>query len=357
MNAARSRGQLLDFLKNNHSDLQGLPARDVHRLRAIVFTRLAKGTAEPELLEEIQSELELGDDLHAACAAASALSKLAKPGLDSPVWLLCSLNRFAHADRLVDIENPFSSTPNRHSGVSKLIEAYCGLPEAVRAKHKTVWLDWLGRNGVRLKTSDLERLENACNLQDSPCCASVEVGRNEENLNPLPLPVLPNSVLSAVVQDQSGRQEQFSGVFLGKVSLLVFFYTRCMNPAKCARTIAGLVKIRKELTRRALDQRFGLFAVTYDPEWDTDARLVQYGRERSFPFDDDTRFIRFTRHWSDVVTEMELSVGFGGGSVNRHGTDMFIVGPDGQPLLRWPNRSWSEDQILNTLIDNANQNS
>jgi len=56
--------------------------------------------------------------------------------------------------------------------------------------------------------------------------------------------------------------------------------------------IANLAKLQQLLADDPLFADIKLAAVTYDPAFDTPARLKAYGRDRGVRFDERTKFVR-----------------------------------------------------------------
>ena len=105
-------------------------------------------------------------------------------------------------------------------------------------------------------------------------------------------------------------------------TVLAFFYTRCMNPARCSLTITRLAGLR---ARTARPRRL---AMTYDPGYDSPERMRRYGAERGFPFGERARLVRATDAWPEMRAMFGLRVGYGPVTVNEHAREFFLVGDD-----------------------------
>ncbi|QIG38708.1 hypothetical protein G5T42_03745 [Microbacterium sp. 4R-513] len=126
------------------------------------------------------------------------------------------------------------------------------------------------------------------------------------------------------VEDQDGRTATLADALTGRETVLAFFYTRCMNPARCSLTITRLAAA----ARAESPAERAHLAVTYDPAYDSPARLRRYGAERGFPFGDRARFLRTTDAWPDVKAMFGLRVGYGPVTVNEHARELFLVKRD-----------------------------
>jgi cytochrome oxidase Cu insertion factor (SCO1/SenC/PrrC family) len=141
------------------------------------------------------------------------------------------------------------------------------------------------------------------------------------------LPVLtldPDSLGRVLLEDQDGATTTLADALVGHETVLAFFYTRCMNPAKCSLTITRLA----DAARTTEDGGRAHLAMTYDPAYDSPARLRRYGAERGFPFGNRARFVRATGAQGDVRALFALRVGYGPTTVNEHARELFLVGPD-----------------------------
>lgn len=125
-----------------------------------------------------------------------------------------------------------------------------------------------------------------------------------------------------LVEDQSGAEASLSRLFGGETTVLAFFYTRCMNPARCSLTITRLGALARSSDHRSV------MAMTYDPAYDSPERMRRYGADRRFPFGERACLVRATEGWQEVRAAFGLSVGYGPVTVNEHARELFEVGPD-----------------------------
>jgi cytochrome oxidase Cu insertion factor (SCO1/SenC/PrrC family) len=124
------------------------------------------------------------------------------------------------------------------------------------------------------------------------------------------------------LEDQAGVTSTLDGLLRGQTTVLAFFYTRCMNPARCSLTITRLGALA-----RSGDER-SVVAITYDPAYDSPERMRRYGADRGFPFGERSRLVRATEGWQNVRATFGLRVGYGPVTVNEHARELFEVGPD-----------------------------
>ncbi|WP_243076534.1 SCO family protein [Microbacterium sp. SS28] len=132
----------------------------------------------------------------------------------------------------------------------------------------------------------------------------------------------PDLLARIATEDQDGGTADLGALLAGRETVLAFFYTRCMNPARCSLTITRLAAAARGDTGRAH------LAMTYDPAYDSPARLRRYGEQRAFPFGERARLVRTPDAWLDVRAMFGLRVGYGPATVNEHARELFLVGPD-----------------------------
>lgn len=125
------------------------------------------------------------------------------------------------------------------------------------------------------------------------------------------------------IEDQAGTTTTLVELLAARETVLAFFYTRCMNPARCSLTITRLARLaRSSGTSR------NVVAMTYDPDYDSPERMRRYGADRGFRFDDRARLVRATQGWPEVREMFGLRVGYGPVTVNEHARELFLVGED-----------------------------
>ncbi|MFH8252314.1 SCO family protein [Microbacterium sp. B2969] len=126
------------------------------------------------------------------------------------------------------------------------------------------------------------------------------------------------------VEDQDGRASTLADLIEGE-TVLAFFYTRCMNPARCSLTITRLAAL-------AGGDR-AVVAMSYDPAFDSPARLRRYGADRGFAFGERARLVRTVDAWPAVRELFGLRVGYGPSTVNEHARELFLVRRAGEGVV------------------------
>jgi protein SCO1 len=87
-------------------------------------------------------------------------------------------------------------------------------------------------------------------------------------------------VADAVLLESTGHAVRLSVVTQGKITLLTFFYTYCLDPLGCPFAHTTLANLRDRVREdRALTGRVRFVSVSLDPTHDTPAALASYGQE------------------------------------------------------------------------------
>jgi protein SCO1/2 len=87
-------------------------------------------------------------------------------------------------------------------------------------------------------------------------------------------------IADAVLLDSTGLTVRLSALTQGKITLLTFFYTYCVDPLGCPFAHTTLANLRDRVTGdRALAGRVRFVSVSLDPTHDTPAAIASFGRE------------------------------------------------------------------------------
>jgi protein SCO1 len=87
-------------------------------------------------------------------------------------------------------------------------------------------------------------------------------------------------VTDALLLESTGHRVRLSAVTRGKITLLTFFYTYCVDPLGCPFAHTTLANLRDRVRQdRTLTGRVRFVSVSLDPTHDTPAVLASYGQE------------------------------------------------------------------------------
>ena len=87
-------------------------------------------------------------------------------------------------------------------------------------------------------------------------------------------------VTDAVLLDSSGHSVRLAALTQGKITLLTFFYTYCVDPLGCPFAHTTLAELRDRVRGdQALAGRVRFVSISLDPTHDTPAVIARYGKE------------------------------------------------------------------------------
>ncbi len=99
-------------------------------------------------------------------------------------------------------------------------------------------------------------------------------------------------VSDAVLLDSAGHSVSLSALTHGKITLLTFFYTYCVDPLGCPFAHTTLAQLRDRVRGDgALAGRVRFVSVSLDPTHDTPAVIANYGQEFTVDRKFDWRFL------------------------------------------------------------------
>ena len=160
----------------------------------------------------------------------------------------------------------------------------------------------------------------------------------------------PESIESALFEDQAGNQITFAEFFRGQPTVVVFFYTRCDKPQRCSLSIAKLACVQKLLAEKNLAERIHTAAITYDPAFDSPARLQSYGQSRGLRFDLGHRMLRAQCGFDAVKNYFRLGVNFIQSLVNKHRVEVYVLDAQGSVAASFQRVQWDERRVADEAV-------
>lgn len=327
-NAAAVQQHIVSLLEESAPLYQGLARQQADQIRAQLMAGLAQvgcpAAASPFILEELLT----GDSPYAAAAAARALHGCTEPIDWAAKALVDSLVRMAGADQVVDFGPVGSSrSPNQTKSTFQveLLRAISMInaiePTVINRLRELRDERVLSKKAQSIVTAILADNKKAA-PENRSCCGSPSGFSSQTQTELLSV----DQLMCLECEDQQARVLRFDEVFCGHVNVVAFFYTRCMNLKKCSATIEQMNTVQEYVDRRQLDCRLGAFS--YDPAYDTAARLKAYGNNRGVGEDSALRLLRCPGGITALQQFFDLKVGFDSSTVNRHRIELFVCDRD-----------------------------
>jgi protein SCO1 len=345
-----SGDDLVDLLPEQSPIYRGRPTGEAERLRGYVLASFEQTGLPESAMAFVIEELESGHTPYLIAAAAKAArGAQTLPAHFAPL-LLDAIERVRQSDDVVcfDRTGPTGNGATPTTALMELLRTLAWLGPRARIA-VTSLKELLGRRPPAFSDvvrADAEKALFAVSRTDQPvapsCCCDeiapvcstppsrIEIGRVE-------------------MQDQNGDIFSFGDFFVGRPSVLTFFYTRCMNPNKCSLTITKLARLQRRVRDEGLHGQINIAAVTYDPAFDSPRRLHLYGANRGMVFDDRTRLMRTTGAFDPFQQCFDLGVGYGSTTVNQHRLDTVVLNALGRPVASFARLQWHEEDVLGAL--------
>jgi len=343
--AKRSAG-LLELLQESHPAYDECSSAEVVRRRGLVLLALGREPLCEEAIPAVLEELQTGHQPYLLAAAAHTLRTASKPRHAYAGCLLRALQTLARRDDFVTLET-WSGVP-----APSVSGSACG--EILRA------LEWMGpaASGIRPELAQLagestlladdnrESLEKILAALPGPryadveaCCSLPLSWRRRERA------VATVGPTSARFEDQDGISHAWNDLFVGRPSVVVFFYTRCDNEQKCSLTIAKLGRLQKLLENEGRASSVNLVAITYDPEFDLPHRLRGYAESRGVVPGEHCRLLRTMQGRKALQDYFELGVNFTGSLVNRHRIEVYVLDSDSRMRATYQRLGWDPEEL------------
>jgi protein SCO1 len=335
----------LALLDERHPVYRGVSTPVVNRMRAALLLALGHRALPTSALPFVMEELESAHDAWLTAVAAHVLRKYPEPSPSFAQPLLSAVLYIRHRDLVVRLANYAGHGPDG--------ETTTAMAEVMHT------IGWLGRSGTAC-LSNLEDLlaENPGPATSAMVTAAINAIREDEHPpaaeccgcqeSPgLAVRVASKDISDLRLQDHSGAEVSFADVFHGRPSIVVFFYTRCDNPAKCPLTMYKFGCLQRLLQESGLGDAIATAAITYDPDYDRPERLLQFAQSWGAQPSPRHRVLRTVGDFSTLRDYFELGVNFGAsGIVNRHQLEAFVLDQQGHIAHVVTRRRWDEAELV-----------
>lgn len=314
-------------------------------------------------LSYVLEELESGRDAYLVAAAAKAVRGLDNPSPQIVPFLFSAIENVKHADDAVTFESyrPRWPLPGHTTALGEIFRtfawlgpiAWSALPRLEQMEQESETFSPVVREAIATAIEAIRPDSGKTAQTNDSCCSgpqrlAVDGQLARQGRHHMPVPT------GVELEDQDGLRLTYGDFFAQQPSVLVFFYTRCMNPNKCSLTITKLARLQGSISRIGLQGQLRIAAITYDPGFDLPSRLRAYGENRGVVFHQNCRFLRALTEFEALDKYFELGVNFGPAVVNRHRIELFILDAIGSISATFARLQWDEQVVLQramTLLD------
>jgi protein SCO1/2 len=151
--------------------------------------------------------------------------------------------------------------------------------------------------------------------------------------------------------DESGTERRLSS-YRGNFTLITFIYTRCPLPDYCPRMNAHFAALQRAIKARPqLSRDVRLLSISFDPEFDTPAKLAAKAKE----YGADPQFWHFVTAPRDRVDPFGAKLGLSvlregpGGQNLTHNLRTALLDRDGKLARTYNGKEWSPDDVVGDL--------
>ncbi|HEX9985914.1 MAG TPA: SCO family protein [Thermoanaerobaculia bacterium] len=355
---ADRREQLTELLREEHPLYEQRGTATTVRMRGWILLALARTGVPDEALLFVLEELESGVDPYLVAAAARALRSYPRPKAAFAPLLLRALGNIRFRDERVSLDRygayavgPVGTTP-----VRELLATLAWLGPHARAVRADLELLRQDRGLARKYGDDLDAALAAIRGGDDAAehgadsCCELPGGIQGSRWWPFANRAGAEDVEGVGFEDHDGTASTFKELFRGRVSIVVFFYTRCDNPLKCSLTVSKLARVQQLLEERGLAGRIATAAITYDPAFDVPERLRVYGKDRRVRMDGDHRMLRAVDGLDTLRRYFGLGVNFIESLVNRHRIEAYVLDAEGRIAASFERLQWDEEALVDRSV-------
>jgi cytochrome oxidase Cu insertion factor (SCO1/SenC/PrrC family) len=136
----------------------------------------------------------------------------------------------------------------------------------------------------------------------------------------------------------------------GKPFVTTFLYTRCENPNKCPLVARTLGKLQSLIRGHSLEGSVALVLITYDPEYDSAARLREFSIQHSIQTQSNLWLIRpDAAEKKRFFESMNVAVNFNQRDVNAHRIELMLFDSQSRFVRSYHSILWDNEAVLADL--------
>lgn len=335
---------LLEYLLEDHNIYQKQSRASIIAMRGWILETFARTDLPESASVFVFEELQSGIDPYTTAAAARVLQN-AKTSTASVHFLLNAWQNMKTRDDVVSfdkfgiyVENGVKTTARM-----EILKALQSL-----GNYAAEALPFLQSMRLVNKELQVQRKKTIEAIQSKPqpknnCCSMAKNKPLQVPIDQLPAT---QDVRELEVQDHAGEAMLFGDFLARKNTIVVFFYSRCDNPHKCIATMARLANLQ----RRKESKFFQTAAITYDPEYDTPARLMAYANSQNLKLSDGHRIFRTSGGQEELDRSFSLAISRNDTIVNRHNVEAFVFNTAIDVVFSKKRLQWDEEEILKAAL-------
>jgi protein SCO1 len=352
-----SRSLLVDLLSERHNVYLERPSYQMNRIKGYALASFLEVGLPDSAVNFILDELQNGRNAYIVGAAAKGLRGAKQPKAHYVSFLIQAVYNLKYHDDSFDLsvfkpDWPLKNHSNGRLEIFKTLQWLKGyakgaVPELRSFLKNTEDFTPEMRDEI-LKT--IQVIEEDQRELDLSCC-DVE-GKNTSRFSWLWNEMRNvRTIGNLSVQNEGGITQKLEDVIDQKPTVVTFFYTRCMNPNKCTLTINKIGWLQSELTELGLEHKVNLLAFTYDPTYDTPAKMRAFGENRGIKFGSNTHVLRtLPEEFGKISDFFKLGVNHVASTVNQHRLELFILNQHGDIETTYTRLQWEVENVISDLV-------
>ena len=348
-----SRNLLVDLLSERHNVYIERPSYQMSRIKGYALASFLDVGLPDSAMNFVLDELQNGKNAYMVGSAARGLRGAKQPRALYVNFLIQAVYNLKYHDNSFDLsvfkaDWPLKKPSNGRLEIFKTFQWLKGYAKGAVPELKSFLNN---REDFTPEMRDeiqktIEVIEQDQRELDLSCC-KVE-GKSTSSISWLWKGMRNiRNIENLSVQNEDGLIQPLEDVIDQKPTVVVFFYTRCMNPNKCTLTINKIGWLQNELVQRGLENKVNLLAFTYDPNYDTPSKMRIFGENRGIRFGSNTHVLRTRPEEFGVISDFfQLGVNHVASTVNQHRLELFILNQYGSIETTYTRLQWEVDNVV-----------
>ena len=351
--APRKRKELLQYLPIQHAIYTGRSTNAVIRIRGYLLAAFAPTGLPDEALPYVLEVLESERSAYLVAAAAIALRGRRAPAPEFAPYLEKAFRNVKFVDDAISFDTwqPSWPVPNYTTALLEIVTTLQWMGSAalatasyLREQCEDVYVSEKVKVPLR---AALQAMEQASGVKPDSCCRPLFTGSSSDRA--FGRKQLPREVSELAMEDHAGEILEYGEYFSEMPAVVVLFYTRCDNPNKCSLTVTRLAQLQKQLADEGLAGRAKTAAITYDPVYDSSARIKTYCENRGVRLGATDRAFRIATGTPDLLRYLGSGVNYIGSIVNQHTIELFLLDDEGKIRGRFQQLQWQPAEVVSRL--------
>lgn len=357
-NGELSRGLLVNLLSERHAVYIERPSYQMNRIKGYALASFKEAGLTSSAINFVLDELQNGRNAYMVGGAARGLRGAKKPKAQYVNFLIQAICNLKYHDDSFDLtvfkpEWPLKKSSCGRLEIFKTLQWFRGyakgaVPELRSFLNNSEDFTPDMREEIRKTVNAIEEDKRELDLS----CCEVE-GKGIQGISWLWKGMRNiGSVGNLRVQNEHGLTQPLEDIINQKPTVVAFFYTRCMNPNKCTLTINKIGWLQSELVQRGIEHKvnLNLLAFTYDPNYDTPAKMRAFGENRGIEFGSNAHVLRTRPEEFSVLSDFfQLGVNHVASTVNQHRLELFILNQNGRIETTYSRIQWELENVVSDL--------